>query len=113
MHTCRRRENISAGLLISGQVGERLIHLVGDRFVLTALVYHHVCNAKGKVLGSISRTVGCRVSADFYAFYTFHNFLTILIFPFNFILLPIQNIYAGVKISKVSDYNILACVESM
>ena len=38
-----------ARLLISGQVGERLIHFVGDRFVLTALVYHHVCNAKGRV----------------------------------------------------------------
>lgn len=40
-----------AWLLISGQVGERLIHLVGDRFVLTALVYHHVCNAKGRERG--------------------------------------------------------------
>lgn len=36
----------SAWLLISGQVGERLIHLVGDRFVLVVLVRHLVCEAK-------------------------------------------------------------------
>ena len=38
---------ILACLLISGEVGERLIHLVGDRFVFTALIYQYVCNEKG------------------------------------------------------------------
>jgi len=52
---------ILACLLISGEVGERLIHLVGDRFVFTALIYQHVCNEKG---GNVVLVDGITVSPD-------------------------------------------------
>jgi len=65
-HSSLARSNASAVrilacLLISGEVGERLIHLVGDRFVFTALVYQHVCNEKG---GNVVLVDGITVSPD-------------------------------------------------
>lgn len=43
-----RAMNARRPLLISGEVGDCLIHLVGDRFVLTTLVRQLVCNDKGR-----------------------------------------------------------------
>lgn len=55
-YLCR---TLLACLLISGEVGKRLIHLVGDCFVFTALVYQHVCNEKG---GNVVLVDGTMVS---------------------------------------------------
>ena len=108
-HVSSQREYL-ARLLISGQVGERLIHLVGDRFVLTALVYHHVCNAKGKVLGGISRTeldaaLVLGLSPIFMHFHTFHDFFSIFFIHTRYIYIHTHiYIYIYVEVKKIYIY---------